>query len=49
MSQYKKLHFWVDLESMMEILKIFRNFQLWIVSEMILLVEKKVHYRGNQG
>ena len=49
MSQYKKLHFWVDLESMMEILKIFRNFKLRIVSEVILLVEKKVHYRENQG
>ena len=49
MFQYKKLHFWVDFESMMEILKIFRNFQLRIVSEVILLAEKKVHYRENQG
>ena len=49
MSQYKKLHFWADLESMMAVLKIFQNFQHRIVLEVILLAEKKVRYRENQG
>ena len=49
MSQYKKLRFWADLESMMGVVKIFQNLQHRIVLEVILLAENKVRYRENQG
>ena len=49
MFQYKKPHFWADLESMMEGVEILRIFKRQIDLVVILLVEKKVHYRESRG